>query len=89
MIFKILSFIFISMLLYSCGNTNKVADLGDEYFDLLTNTTYGLGIPEVGVTVAKNLASEFGNLPALQEASIERLKCPSESFKGVNKMPQK
>jgi len=40
---------------------------------------YGLGIPEVGVTVAKNLANEFGNLPALQEASIERL----ESIDGV------
>jgi DNA ligase (NAD+) len=40
---------------------------------------YGLGIPEVGITVAKGLANEFGNLPALQEASIERL----ESIDGV------
>lgn len=40
---------------------------------------YGLGIPEVGITVAKGLANEFGNLPALQEASIQRL----ESIDGI------
>ncbi len=34
---------------------------------------YGLGIPEVGVTVAKSLADEFRSLPALQKASKERL----------------
>ena len=40
---------------------------------------YGLGIPEVGVTVAKNLANEFRNLSALQGASKERL----ESIDGI------
>ena len=40
---------------------------------------YGLGIPEVGVTVAKNLANEFRSLSALQGASKERL----ESIDGI------
>ena len=40
---------------------------------------YGLGIPEVGVTVAKNLANEFRNLSALQGVSKERL----ESIDGI------
>ena len=34
----------------------------------------GLGIPEVGEKMAKSLAREFGNLSALQEATIDRLK---------------
>ncbi len=34
---------------------------------------YGLGIPEVGQTVARDLANYFGSLEALREASVEDL----------------
>lgn len=34
---------------------------------------YGLGIPEVGQTVARDLAQHFGSLGALRDASVEEL----------------
>jgi DNA ligase (NAD+) len=34
---------------------------------------YGLGVPEVGVTVARDLARHFGTLTALREATVETL----------------
>jgi DNA ligase (NAD+) len=39
----------------------------------LTRFLYGLGIPEVGVTVAQSLAAAFGTLDAIRQASEERL----------------
>ena len=48
------------MLLYSCGNTNKVAALDDEYFDLLTNTTISIskGNQKIVDAVAKELSKD-------------------------------
>ncbi len=40
---------------------------------------YGLGIPEVGSTVARDLARHFGSLPALRNAPVEEL----EEVEGV------
>ncbi|MGH9361433.1 MAG: NAD-dependent DNA ligase LigA [Thermoanaerobaculia bacterium] len=39
----------------------------------LSRFLYGLGIPEVGETVARDLARHFGSFAALREASAERL----------------
>ena len=39
----------------------------------LARFIYGLGIPEVGATVARVLAAEFRDLPRLREATPERL----------------
>lgn len=45
----------------------------------LARFIYGLGIPEVGATVARVLAAEFRDLPSLREATAERL----EAVEGI------
>ena len=61
-------------------NADKlVGSIGEKQSVEFHRFIYGLGIPEVGVTVARSLANEFRSLPALQGASIERL----ESIDGI------
>jgi DNA ligase (NAD+) len=52
---------------------NLVAAIRDAARPTLARFLYGLGIPEVGVTVARDLARHFGTLDALRAADRETL----------------
>ncbi len=53
--------------------TNLVAAIVAARDTELTRFIYGLGIPEVGVAVARTLADHFGSFEALREADEEQL----------------
>ena len=53
--------------------TNLIAALERARRAELSRFHYGLGIPEVGVSVARDLARHFGSFPALRAASAEAL----------------
>jgi DNA ligase (NAD+) len=52
---------------------NLVGAIADARRVELARFLYGLGIPEVGVAVARDLASHFGTLAALRQATAEGL----------------
>ena len=60
MIFKISSYILISLFLYSCDNTNKVAKIDTEQLDLLidTNISISKGNQKIVNAVAKELSKD-------------------------------
>ena len=60
MTFKILSYIVMSFFLYSCGNTNQVAEIDAEQLDLLidTNISISKGNQKIVNAVAKELSKD-------------------------------